>query len=81
MQRQTFLVTAINLVTEQAKLEETKHTINLNACLKNTGFDKKNFFKIIGKPTEEKEIKEEMWTRQILKLEFFCINCIQIIKL
>ena len=65
MQRQTFLVTAINLVTELAKLEETKHTINLNACLKNTWLRPnlfQNYFNI-GKPTEEKEVKEEMRTR------------------
>jgi len=30
---------------------------------------------------EEKEIKEKMMPRRKIKFQFFCINCIQIIKL
>jgi len=36
-----------------------------------------------GKSTEEKEkkgMRRGMRTRRIIKLEFFCINCIQFIK-
>ena len=59
---------AINLLTESAKLEHTKYTIVFHS------------YQNWGQSTEEKEMKKEMMTRSTVKLELFCINCIQIVN-